>query len=119
MDKKSSGFTLLELIVVIAIMGILAAVATPKLAEFRRKADESVCSANIKTIERNYSAYLAENDIYHTHNIFIEFVTKNLEEVCPSVGVISYEDGKVKCNMHDGGCEGEKDKGPGEEVPWL
>ncbi|MEN1760738.1 prepilin-type N-terminal cleavage/methylation domain-containing protein [Anoxynatronum sibiricum] len=51
MDKKSDGFTLVELIIVIAILGIIAAIAIPKLAGFKSKAKESVCAANLKTVE--------------------------------------------------------------------
>lgn len=36
-NKKSDGYTLVELIVVIAVLGIIAAVAVPRLMGFRSK----------------------------------------------------------------------------------
>jgi prepilin-type N-terminal cleavage/methylation domain-containing protein len=117
MNKKADGFTLIELIVVIAILGIIAAIGVPRLAGFRSMAEERVCSANCNTVERMYSAFLLGND--HEDSIFNQFLIENFDEVCPASGVISYEDEKVKCSVHGDGSESDEDKPPEDEVPWL
>lgn len=119
MDKKSYGFTLIELIVVIAILGVLATVAVTRLAGFRSMAEERVCTANRKTVERMYLAFLVENDIDHEDGLFDQFIIENFNEVCPAGGTLTYKEGKVKCSVHGGGSESEEEEGPGEEVPWL
>ena len=64
-------------------------------------AEERVCDANRKAVERMYSAFLVENDIDHVDSIFNQFLIDNFDEICPASGVISYEDGKIKCSVHD------------------
>lgn len=58
--KNQKGFTLIELIVVIAILGILAAIAIPRLAGFTDRANSSAVVAEARTILTSYSTLVAE-----------------------------------------------------------
>ena len=63
-NKK--GFTLIELMIVVAIIGILAAIAIPNFMNYQCKAKQSEAKSNLGTIRTNQEAYRAEYDTYST-----------------------------------------------------
>ena len=56
-DKACQGFTLIELMIVIAIIGIITAIAIPNFISYRRKARIAGAAADIKNFEKGFIAY--------------------------------------------------------------
>jgi general secretion pathway protein G len=62
--EKFSGFTLIELITVVAIVGVLSAIAIPLYAEYIEKARIVRAISEIITISRSITAYSLDNSKY-------------------------------------------------------
>ena len=64
--KRQSGFTLIEIMVVIIILGLLAGLVLPKFLGQEEKAKVEVAKTQIRALEGALDAYKLDNGFYPT-----------------------------------------------------
>ena len=62
--KEQKGFTLIELMIVIAIIGILAAIAIPQFSAYRKRSFNSAAASDIRNAATAQEAYFVDNQGY-------------------------------------------------------
>lgn len=62
--RNQKGFSLVELMIVVAIIGVLAALAVPKFSKFQAKARQAEVKTNLNHIFTLETAYYGDNDTY-------------------------------------------------------
>ena len=89
--SRRSAFTLVEIMIVVAIIGLLAAVAVPNLVKARKSAQKQACINNLKTIEGAKEVWALENrktdsDVPADADLFGNDKTIKTKPNCPGGG---------------------------------
>ena len=91
MNKRNQGFTLVEIMIVVAIIAILAAVAIPNFVRYRKTSQMNACISNLKQIQAAVEqakmsgiATPGWTDIVGSDKYI------KVSPTCPSAGSVSY-----------------------------
>ncbi len=90
--SRKSAFTLVEIMIVVAIIGLLAAIAIPNFVKARQTAQKNACIANLKQIDGAIEQYALENKIASGTAVAMTAITGATNYIkvapsCPATGV--------------------------------
>lgn len=99
--RRESGFTLIEIMIVISILGVLASFLMPALHTSVRNSRASVCLIERQSIQVAADAYIRMNNLQYDQDMptIATLVSEGFlpsEDKCPSGGVYVWNNGKYK-----------------------
>lgn len=86
LHKNQKGFTLVELMVVVVIIGVLVAIAIPIYNLVTARAEEGACQANLRMIDGAIQQYYMNNSTAAANSVTMADLAGYFQEapVCPS-----------------------------------
>ena len=87
--SRKSGFTLVEIMIVVAIIGLLAAIAIPNFVRARTQSQKNACINNLRQIDGAVQQWALENKQAATADVTTDNVLPYMKNqvVCPAGGV--------------------------------
>jgi prepilin-type N-terminal cleavage/methylation domain-containing protein len=89
-SQNKSGFTLVEIMIVVAIIGLLAAIAIPNFVKARTKAQQNACIKNLQQIDGAKAQWAIENKKVDTDTVtttdVVPYLKGSILPDCPASG---------------------------------
>lgn len=119
------AFTLIEMLIVLAIIGIVAAILLPIFNSARESARRATCSSNLKQIGMAIAQYAADNNRFYPNQANSLVGQDNKCAWAERIGHYARNTEIFECSSHDSGTykpgcppdSDEKDK-DGEKIGW-
>jgi len=113
--KNEKGFTLIEVMLVVIIIGIIAIIALPKLLVTKKTAAEKSCLSNIQALRTAVEQHKWDTGTYSVETSASDLVddltptylpaNSTISGLCPGDGILTY-DGAGTVSCEDGSTSG-------------
>lgn len=93
--KEEKGFTLMEMLIVLAIISVLILIAIPNVTKHSKSIDDKGCDAYVQMIQSQVEAYKMENKEYPSNldTLVNDYLPESPQ--CPDGSELTIDDGKV------------------------
>jgi len=95
-NSKKAGFTLVEIMIVVAIIGLLAAIAIPNFVRARTTSQQNACINNLRQMDGAVQQYALENKLASSQSYalsdlkpYIKLTSASALPGCPGGGTYS------------------------------
>jgi prepilin-type N-terminal cleavage/methylation domain-containing protein len=101
-QKSQKGFTIIELLIIVVVLGILLAIVLPRMGTSKEQAKLVSCRSNLRNLQSALAFFYAKEDSYPDDLNALDVPGKM--KLCPTGGTYIYtiENGsyKIECRLH-------------------